>query len=389
MNIFRRRIYLDYAALTPIDGRVLRVMNAYSSSVYANASSLYREGVAAKKALDEGRKKVADFVHARPEEIFFTSGGTEANALAFEGAGRAAHRNGIAKPHLIISNIEHSSIMETADMLEKHGVEVTRLAVDSSGLISLDELKKAIKPNTFMVSIMTVNNETGAIQPIREIAKAIRNARKTLHPPPSTLYPLFHTDAAQGMYQDLNVEKLGVDLLTLDGSKVYGPRGIGCLYVKKGTPIEPIIYGGGQEKGLRSGTENVPAIMGFAEALEIVGKEEGRRKKENERVQGLKDYFIAGLKKIRPDIVVNGTGAPHILNVSIPGIDSELFVLRLDAKGIACSTKSSCLRDEDESYVLKAIGADSKTSVRFSFGRMTRGGDLKRALKVIEAIQSK
>jgi len=402
------RIYLDYASLTPIDPRVIREMKKFSADKYANPSSLYKEGVAAKKALDEARGKVARLIHAHSDEIVFTSGGTEANGLALEGVGRAARRSGIEKPHLIISAIEHSSIMEVANMMEKHGCEVTRLAVDKSGVISLDELRKAIKPSTFLISIMTVNNEVGSVQPIVEIAKIVRTYKKRMvETSPSTLnpspYPLIHTDAAQAaLHYELNTEKLGVDLITLDGSKVYGPRGIGALFVRRRTPIEQIMYGGGQEGGLRSGTENLPAIVGFAKALEIAGSKRGR---EVVRLAELKSRFIQGLKEVNSVITVNGDGSglggghsrngrgwvasDHILNVSIPGIDNEFFVLQLDAKGIACSTKSSCLRDEDESYVLKSMGANSKNSVRFSFGRWTRSRDVKRALKIIKEILAK
>lgn len=383
-----KRIYLDYASLTPIDPRVMREMKRFASPAYANPSSLYGEGVAARKALEEGRNQVAEFIQAHGDEIIFTSGGTEANGLALEGAGRTARRNGIEKPHMIISAVEHSSVMECAGMMEKHGVRVTRLRVDAAGHISLDELGKAITPSTFMVSIMTINNETGSVMPIREIAKVIRHARDQVT---KSRYPLFHTDAAQAaVCKDLNVERLGVDLMTLDGSKMYGPRGIGVLYVKRGTPIEPIMYGGGQERGLRSGTENISAVRGFAKACGLIEKS---RDRERGRVSGLKEQFLRGLRKARPDAGINGQNlalddesAAHILNVSIPGIDNEFFLLQLDARGIACSTKSSCLRDEDESYVLKAIGADSKTSIRFSFGRFTRPRDIRRAVLAISRI---
>jgi cysteine desulfurase len=395
------RIYLDYASLTPIDARVLREMKRYSSADFANPSSIYREGVAAKQAMEDGRKRVASAIHAHADEIVFTSGGTEANGLALEGAGRAAHRTLAqtlgpqSKVHLITTNIEHSSVAEAVGMLGAHGVEVTQLAAGPDGLVNLDDLKKAIKPNTYMVSIMTVNNEIGTVQPIREIAKVIRAARKANN----SAYPLFHTDAAQALaHFDLNVEQLGVDLMTLDAGKVYGPRGTGALYVKRGTPIEQTMYGGGQERGLRSGTENIPAIMGFAKALELAAED---RASETSRIQGLKETFYTGLLEIAQTcgrtITLNPatldvTGpklAPNILNVSISGIDNEFFVLQLDAKGIAISTKSSCLRDEDESYVLQAIGADSKTSVRFSFGRGTKERDIRKVLKVIRAVLAK
>lgn len=390
--MFKSRIYLDYASLTPIDPRVIREMKAYSSFLYANPSSLYKEGVHAKKALAEGRQKVADYINAHADEIVFTSGGTEANALVLEGVGRAAVHAGFVdpmkgvKPHIIISNIEHSSIIETANMLEKHGCEVTRLSVDSNGIISLDELKKSIKSNTVLVSVMMVNNEIGSVQPIKEIAKIIRQYRK-VQPRPSN-YPLFHTDAAQALYEEINMDNLGVDFLTLDGGKMYGPRGIGALYVRRHAPIEAIIHGGGQENGLRSGTENIPSIMGFAKACELMKDGEGISEK-GKKVGELKTLFIDGLKSIRSDIKINGDfahSAPHIVNVSIPGIDNEFFLFQLDARGISCSTKSSCLRDEEESYVLKSIGAQSNTSLRFSFGRWTSARDVRKALSAIAAI---
>ncbi len=236
---------------------------------------------------------------------------------------------------------------------------------------------------------MMVNNEIGTIQPIREIAKIIRHARKqstAFNFQSITQYPLFHTDAAQAaLFNELNVEKLGIDLLTLDSSKVYGPRGIGCLYKKRNVPIAHIIHGGGQESGLRSGTEPLPQIMGFARALDLAAAE---RVKETERVAGLRTQFINGLLALGKGIRINGVRegeliSPHILSISIPRIDSEFFLLKLDVAGIACSTKSSCLRDEDESYVLKAIGADSKASLRFSFGRFTKKSDIETTLKVV------
>lgn len=391
-----RRVYLDYASITPIDPLVVREMKKYSEIEYANPSSIYREGVQAKKAIADGRRVISEFIHAHDDEIIFTSGGTEANSLALEGAGRAARRAGIVNPHIIITDIEHSSINETAAMLERHGVEITRLAVGPDGLVDVADLKKFIKPSTFMVSIMTINNEIGTIQPIREIAKAIRHAREHLMPKRAdgsrSVYPLFHTDAAQALaHIELNVELLGVDLMTMDAAKAYGPRGVGSLYVRRGVPIEPLIYGGGQERGLRSGTENLPGIMGFAKALDICAT---TRVKESQRLLELKDMLYKGMRDLIPDVVLSpqplpinhASLAPHILNVSIPGIDNEFFVLQLDARGFAISTKSSCLRDEDESYVLRAVGADSRTSVRISLGRWTSRGDIRAFIKTVKSI---
>ncbi len=350
------RIYLDYASLTPIDKDVVKVMNKYHSMEYMNPSSLYISGVASKKALLDARTRIAKILHAHPDEIIFTSGGTESNRLILES---------VENKNIIISAIEHSSIINNT-----HAVHIS---VDKSGIIDFKALEKSITAETKLVSIMLVNNEIGVIEPIHEIAKIIRHIRKINN----SIYPLLHTDACQALYQPLHVEKLGVDLVTLDGMKMYGPRGVGMLYVRRGTvKIE------------RQGTENIPGIMGFAQALEQVDK---IRDKEVRRLRELKKYFMDGLVKINPDIKVNGnldTSSPHILNVAIPNIDNEFFVLQLDAKGIECSTKSACLIDTDESYVMKAIGADSKKSVRFSFGRYTTKGELKKTLKIIAKVLS-
>ena len=409
-HIFKpRRIYLDYASLTPIDKRVLATMKKYSHNDYANPSSWYKEGVAAKKVLESARTSVAKSINAHADEMVFTGGGTESNNVAILGTIEAQRSRGLEYKdmHVVASVIEHSSVLECFDHLKKKGVQVDMVPVDENGIVKLDELKNVIKPSTVLVSIMMVNNEIGSIQPIREIAKIVRKARSAKMTSPrmnsnEALLPLFHTDASQAfLYNEINLENLGVDLLTLDGSKVYGPRGIGALYIRRDIPIEPVFFGGGQEKGIRSGTENIPAIAGFAKAIELANSQ---RVSETVRIQKLREQFIKGLKEVEEDINVNGrimekeerrmkkgerrmkneeVQSPHILNVSIPKIDNEFFILQLDAKGIACSTKSSCLRDEDESYVLRAIGANSKDSIRFSFGRNTSSKDIVRVLKTV------
>ncbi len=420
--MFNQRIYLDYASITPVDTMVVREMRQYSPIKYANPSSWYKEGVNAKNALDNARKDVANFINAHPDEIFFTSGGTEANNLAVIGAVEALHEKGVEyeKMHVIVSIIEHSSIRECANFLNSKGVSVDSIGVGRDGIVDLNQLKNKIKPNTVLISIMLVNNEIGTIEPIKEIAKIIRQFKKTSSLTSETSpfnfqdykYPIFHTDASQGsLYEKINVEQLGVDLLTIDGTKIYGPRGIGALFIRRDTPITSVIHGGGQESGLRSGTENIPAIMGLAKSIIIA---EMIRDVEYIRISKLKEYFYESLKKIRVDIEANpkiskqtsnnkicnekslsdsevfaSHQSPHILNVSIPKIDGEFFIMQLDAKGISCSTKSSCLRDENESYVLKSIGADSKTSIRFSFGRSTTKRQINRVIKVISGILAK
>lgn len=382
---------MDYASLTPIDRRVLAVMKKYSAAGYANPSSWYREGVAAKTILNDSRKTVAEVIHAHADEIFFTAGGTEANNMAIIGAVEALRAKDVpyADMHVIVSAIEHSSVRECANYLSDREVAVDVIGVTPAGIVDLDELKKKIRPNTVIVSIMTVNNEIGTIQPIREIAKIIRHARKhNAETSPFTFvegasYPLFHTDAAQAGYVELNVEQLGVDLLTLDGSKVYGPRGIGALYKRRTVEIAPVIHGGGQEKKLRSGTENLPAIAGLAQAL---SQNEKLRRTESLRLRDIREQFIRELRMVLPNAVINGDPyevSPHIVSVTIPRVDAEFLVLQLDAAGIACSTKSSCLRDEEESYVLRAIGQDSRATVRFSFGRKSRTRDVRRTVKQI------
>ncbi len=397
---------MDYASLTPIDPRVVSEMKKFSGREYANASSIYKEGVTAKKAIEKSKDTISHFIGAHSDEIFFTSGGTESNNLAIMGAINFLLEKGIKyeEMNIVVSSIEHSSVIEVAYHLKSKGVSVDFIPVNESGIVDVEILKKSLRPNTVLVSVMTVNNEIGTVEPIREIAKIVRDYRKSLHidvlqenqnqtgdtwrrkvlPEIANHYPLFHTDASQAaLFQELNVEKMGVQLMTLDAGKMYGPRGTGILFKKRNMPISPIIFGGGQEKGLRSGTENVPAIAGFVTAVELAKNE---RESETQRLQELKKYFINTLQTSKPEIIIHGEGAvvsPHIVNIQIPKIDNEFFVLQLDAKGFACSTKSSCLRDADESYVLKAIGADTHTSIRFSFGRWSRKAHIRKLIRVI------
>lgn len=381
-----KRIYLDYASLTPVDRRVLREYRKYSKAKYANPSSWYKEGVLAKNVLAEARKTIANLISSHPDEVVFTSGGTEANNIAILGTVEALHNTGVdyEDMHIVKSSIEHSSVNECFAELAKRGVKVDDVSVSNQGIVDLDDIQRKIKTNTILISIMMVNNETGIIQPIKEIAKVIRKTRQNnLF---GNNYPIFHIDAGQAMYLNINVEKLGVDLLILDSGKMYGPRGMGALYMRRNTPISPIIFGGGQENGLRSGTENIGGIMAFAKAISLI---RDYKDKEVHRIADLKKYFIEGLRHICPEVVINGGEAlssPHIVNVSIPNIDNEFFVLQLDARGIACSTRSSCLYDSDESFVLRAMNANSKTSIRFSFGRNTNLRDVKKTLKIIKSI---
>ncbi|MBI3442421.1 MAG: cysteine desulfurase [Candidatus Sungbacteria bacterium] len=391
-----KEIYLDYAATTPVDGRVQRAMEPYWSRKFGNPSSLHRKGVAAKRALEEGRKSIAKILHCKPSEIIFTGGGTEAINLGMIGAARANARFG---KHIITTRIEHHAILGSADMLRREGFEVTTVGVSEDGIVDPQEIKRAIRPDTILVSVMYANNEIGTIQPITEIAKVIRRHRAKQKQSPhyslSTIrYPLFFTDACQAAGAlDLNIEKLGVDMLAINGSKIYGPKGIGCLYAKNGIKLEPIIFGGGQEHGLRSGTENVPVIAGFAKALEIA---EQMRGKESARLTKLRDWFIEKIMAALQDAVLNGhpeLRLPNNINISIPGIKGEAAVIYLDAAGIFCSTGSACSSVSLEpSHVILELGRSpdlAQGSLRFTLGRSTTKKDLERVLKALTGVVRK
>jgi len=397
-----KRIYLDHSATTPLDSRVKTAMDSCWQKNFGNPSSIYEEGRIAKTAVAEARQKVAEILSARPDEIIFTAGGTESDNLAILGLARKCK-----KGHIMTSKIEHHAILHACEKLKQEGFEVSYINVDKEGIVDLKQLKAELKPETILVSIMYANNEIGTVQPIAEIAKIIRNFRKesriknqetrvrdSLIHNSSFIIPLLHTDAVQApSYLDLNVLKLGVDLMTLNGSKIYGPKGIGCLFIKRGIKLEPLIYGGSQEKGLRPGTENVPAIVGFAEALEVVSK---NKEKESKRLTKLRDYFIGELLKEVPDIKINGSlekRLPNNVNVSFFGVEGESVVLYLDEKGVACSTGSACASDNlDPSHVVMAIKRDHKYahgSVRFTMGKQTTKQDIDYVLKVLPKVIEK
>lgn len=373
-----RRIYLDHAAATPLDPRVLAAMKPFMTKEFGNPSALYREGVAAKDALLLARKKTAQILFAHPDEIIFTGSGTEGNNLALQGViNGVREKDKEKKLHIITSAIEHPSVLLMCQILERQGIAVSYTGVDSNGIVKLDELKKALRKETVLVSVMYANNEIGTTEPIREIAKILRGWRKRHN----TLFPYFHTDACQAAnYLSLHVERLGVDLLTLNGSKIYGPKGVGALFVRRGISLSPIMYGGGQEQGLRPGTENVAGIVGLAKALEIT---ETMKEKEAKRLTSLRDRFIKmALKKI-PGAVLNGDAAkrlPNNVNVSIPSIESEHLIIELDAHGIAASARSACKSmDEEGSHVIMALGRNTngtESGVRFTLGRSTTKKDI-------------
>ncbi len=393
-----KKIYLDNAATTPVERKVISSMKKYWKGDFANPSSIHSMGVQAKIALQKSRDIVAKFLHAHDREVIFTSGGTEANNLAIFGTAEASKKKG----HFITTEIEHSSILECFKKLEKYGNEVSYLKVDEQGLINPKDLREMIRENTLLVSIGYANGEIGVVQPIKEIAKEIRHARKsafvnTLRRDKVISYPYFHIDASQAVqYLNMNVEELGIDIATLDAQKIYGPKGIGALYVRDGIEIESMILGGGQEKGLRSGTENIPLIVGMAMALEITEKV---REKENGRLEKMRNDFFSEIKKIIPEAIINGdliSRLPNNMNISIlkssgnlGEIDGEQIVLRLDESGIICSSASACASGSGESEVVLRMTKDTmraKNTLRFTLGRKTKKSDLKKLLKILKAI---
>ena len=366
----KKRIYLDYASTTPTDLKVLSVMLPYLKERFGNPSSLHYEGRIAKSAIEKSRARIAEIIGSKPNEIIFTSGGTESDTLAILGIARANQKNG---KHIIVSCIEHKAILNSCKKLEKEGFEITYLDVDSDGLISLEQLKSSLRPTTILVSVMYANNEIGTIQPINQIAKIIKDIKNS--------NPILHSDACQAAgLLPININKLNVDALTISSSKIYGPKGVGCLYINNKSLIEPIIFGGDQENSIRPGTENVAAIVGLAEALSIA---ENKRQSESLRLQKLRDYFISKILKYVDGVSINGgmnNRLPNNINISIRGVEGESLVLMLDDQGVACSTGSACSSaDLNPSHVLIKIGVPlefAHCSIRFTLGRYTQRKDI-------------
>lgn len=387
--------YLDHAAATPVDSRVFDAMQPYFSSLYGNPSSFHSVGIEAKRSIAQARKRIAMLLNAHEENIIFTSGGTESDNLAVMGIPRTkAHRDAVAAkagadaiPHVIASSIEHHAVLEPLMALEKRGeIELTILPVDRSGRVSPDELVQALRENTLLVSVMMANNEIGTIEPIADIGRAILAWRKERGTP----YPLLHTDACQAAgYLDLDVEKLHVDLLTLNASKMYGPKGVGLLYIRRGVRLAPMLIGGGQERNIRSGTENVPGMIGLAKAFELA---QADREEECARLIRLRDKLASGLLTI-PKAILNGHPAerlPNSVNVSFLDIEGEAAILYLDAEGIMASTGSACASSSlDPSHVILATGLSYEAahgSIRFTLGRETTEEDIEHVLKTMPGV---
>jgi len=377
----KKRIYFDNAATTALDPRVLETMMPYFTQHYGNASSMHSFGVDAKVSLLNARKTVAECIHAQPEEIIFTSSGTEANNLALKGIALANRQNGM---HIIVSAIEHDCILNTCRWLASQGFSISYLPVDRDGLVILSLLEKMIRKDTILVSVMHANNEVGTIQPIAAIGRICRDNGV-----------LFHTDACQSFGKvPLNVAEQNIDLLTLNAHKIYGPKGIGALYLRKGLQITPMLHGGGQEAGRRSSTENIPAIVGFATAAEISMNE---MRTEHDRISEMQDYLHNFLYKNYEDYYLNGHRSkrlPHNLNFSFHGLEGEAIRLLLlfDESGIAVSAGSACSSNDksnNASHVLQAIGLnpfEARGAIRVSFGRYNTIDEVKTFTETIGSV---
>lgn len=375
-----KRIYLDYTATTPTHPEVAKAMSPYFTDVFGNPSSIHSYGQEGKGAIEEVRVKVAELIGARDEEIVFTSGGTEADNFALKGVAYANEKKG---NHIITSPIEHHAVMETCKFLEKRGFRVTYLPVDGDGLIDPDDVKRAITSETVLISVMHANNEIGTIEPIVEIGKIAREAE---------VY--FHTDAVQTVgHIPVDVDEMRVDLLSLSAHKLYGPKGVGALYIRKGTKLTPFMHGGEQERRRRASTENVPGIVGLGRAVELARQE---MSEEAKRLTCLRDQLITGLLERIDHIHLNGhpqMRLPNNVNVCVDFIEGESTALNLDLEGICVSTGSACSSSSLEpSHVLLAIGIPPEQahgSLRLTSGKWTTEEDIRRVLEVLPRIVAK
>lgn len=376
-----RKVYLDYAGTTPVYPEVADLMYTYLTREWGNPSSRHGMGTRAKEGLDKAREQVAAFLGAEPEEIVFTSSGTEADNLAVFGTALAA---GSEKRHIITSSIEHHAVLDACRALEAEGFEVTYLRASAEGIVSPDEVGDSITESTCLVSLMYVNNEVGTIQPVEEVGRIVKSRGGIL----------FHVDAVQAAGKlPLDVNRIHCDLLSVSAHKIYGPKGAGCLYVRKGVELRPMLVGGGQEGGLRAGTENVPAIAGFGLACELVSKQ---REDENRRLGLLRDKLIDGVLKTIPDSVLNGSRNQRIscnANFSFRGISGDALLAALNLRGIYASAGSACSAGlSAPSHVLLAMGLPAELaggSLRMTLGRLTSTEDIDYVLEVLPEVVSR
>jgi len=377
-----RRIYLDNSATTPVDPEVVEAMLPYLTSKFGNASSIHFFGQETKAAVDKARHQVAALMNARPNEIVFTSGGTESNNLAIRGLIQAQSQRSTQPLHIITSTIEHSAVKNVCEDLEKSGVEVTYLPVNENGLVRVNDVKNAVRENTVLISIMSANNEIGTIQPVTEIGRLVRELRK------DGRKIWLHTDAVQAVGKmPVDVEEIGCDLLSMSGHKIYAPKGIGALYIRRGTRLHTQNIGGRQERGIRGGTEPVSQIVALGKACEIA---KDSLDESTQRLGQLRDRLEQGIAESIHDIVPNGdrtSRLPNISNISFRAIEGEGLLINLDMQGVAVSTGSACSSGSLEpSPVIRALGRDdelARGAIRFSFGKENTAEDVDRVLEIL------
>lgn len=372
----KKEIYLDNSATTKIDSEVLEEMQKYYTRFYGNAGSMHKKGLEAIQALNKSREIVAKILNCQPNEIIFTGSGTESINMAIKGAVENLKEKG---RHIITTTIEHPAVLDTIEYLEENGFSVTRVEVEPNGIVNPNKIKDSITNETILISVMYTNNEIGTIQPVEEISKIAKEKKI-----------VFHTDACQaGNNLSLDVNKLGVDLMSLNGSKIHGPKGVGCLYKRNGIQIEPLIHGGGQEFSLRSGTENIPSIVGFAKALDIAQK---NKISNNEKEIELRNHLIENLLKI-PDTLLNGDfqkRLPNNVNITFLNIEGEAILLMMDEKGIYASSGSACTsKSLDPSHVILALGRPYEAahgSIRFTLSKYTTKEEINYVISIMPEI---
>jgi cysteine desulfurase len=385
-----QRIYFDNAATTKVDPKVLDAMLPFLTEEYGNASSIHSFGQEAQKAISAGRDIIAEYLGCQSHEIFFTGGATESNNLAIWGVfNKFVKKN--KKYHFITSKIEHPSVLEVFKKIEQLGHEVSYLDVDKYGVVKIKDLPKLIKEKTLLISVMYVNNEVGAIQPIEEIGQIVRRQNEKQREDKLPLY--FHVDAVQALnYLECDVRVLNCDLMSMSGHKIYGPKGVGALYVKKGVALEPLVYGGHQEHGVRSGTYNTPGIVGMCKAMEILA---GEREKNFNKVKKMKEKILKELADI-PEVRLNGhvdKQSPNIINVSFNNVEGESLLMLLDLEGVAVSTGSACSSGSLEpSYILTAMKVPvewTHGSLRISLGKFNNEQEVNYFLKALKVVIAK
>lgn len=389
MKIFpRKTIHLDYASTTPLDSEVFECMKPYFTQEFYNPSALYDGAREVKSILEKSRSHVARYLGCREDEVIFTSGGTESSNIGIRGVLQATWSEDPRRvPHVVTTEFEHPATLELCIFLEKKGwITMTLIKPNEFGVITPEAIEQALIQETVLVSCIHVHNETGIIQPIRGISRKIQKIRKEKDQ--KSIYPVFHVDASQSpCYIKVQKESLGADLITLDAAKFYGPKGVGVLFVKGNVPLEAVYHGGGQEKGIRPGTENIPGIVGFAQALLLA---EQKREEESVRIRELNDFFCKEIKENFPEAHIHGFNqerSPHIINICFPNVDSEFLTIKLASEGVNVSFMTACKTAGEESISQSIQSFDPKcsgSSIRFSFGRKTTKKEVKKAIKILK-----